>query len=89
MVQGSQLHPAFDQLFFVPVGQDDDRDRGGRHVSAQGFEDSEAIEFRQPDVQKDDVGMQRPCFFQRDKTVPGDIYGIPVQLELEPVHLRD
>src|SRR4029077_3049445 len=64
VVEGSQRHPAFDQLLFVPVRQDDDRDGGGRLVGAKFLQDRQAVQFRKPYVQKDDVGVRGPCFLQ-------------------------
>src|SRR5207245_2479397 len=87
VVERSKLDPALDQLFFVPVRQDDHRDVLGRGIFAQSFEHAQAIELGQPNVQKDDVRVQSPCFFQRHQTVAGDVDRVPVKLELEPVHL--
>ena len=87
MVEGAELDSALDQLLLVPVGEDDHRDVGCGVVGAQALQDGEAVELGNPDVHKDDVGVQGPRFFQGAQTVGDDMDCVAVQLELEPVHL--
>src|SRR5207249_7729209 len=89
VVERAEADPALDQLLLVPVGKDHDGNARRGEVRAQLLQDGQAVQLREPYVQKDDVGLLRPGSLQRAQAVAGDVDRVAVQLELETVHLGD
>ncbi|MEA2656402.1 MAG: hypothetical protein QOI23_1767, partial [Chloroflexota bacterium] len=59
----------------------------GLWVLPQGLQNSQSIQLRQANVQKDNVWGLGACHLDGGLSVVGDIDAIPVELELQLVHL--
>src|ERR1700737_472888 len=86
---GPQPHTSGDQVFFIVVREDDNRNLARLLLRPQFPQHLEAIHLRQANVEKDDVRLQIAGFLEALLAVQGGVDAVPVEFQLEPVHLED
>src|ERR1700682_472514 len=80
--------PSRDQVLFIVVREDDNRNIAGLLLGPQLPQDFESIHLRQANIEKDDVGGELAGFLEAFLSIEGGVDPVAVELQLQSVHLQ-
>ena len=83
-----EAQPSRDQILFIVVREDDNRNIASLLLRPQLPQDFQAVHLRQADVEEDDIGGQVAGLFESLFAIEGGVDPIAVQFQLQPVHLE-